>query len=445
VHNIDKSFAMAFKDGLGVCIFIVCFLILQEQTTFVSGQTFTDTETAYNNVLLNYNKNIRPILDQSKIMYINASFSIAAINGFDEVSGELSIAGFLTVTWKDENVGWNPATAGGVGAVSVPQNLVWKPPLMLITPSRKILVMGDGMDDFMTVKLVFDGTAYWTPGAIMYLSCSVDVTYFPFDIQKCQIPFAPWGYLLNEIQFITPSPTIDLSFYGSNGEWIIASTSSAATIRGTFPVAEFTLTLERRPAYFVINVVLPILFLAALNVLVFLLPVESGERVSYAITVLLAIAVFMTIVGDVMPRSSEPMSMLSYYMMVTVIYSALITLATIVTLRIYQKGDNSPVPMWLCKFVDCMTCTKHSDVYPIVISAQPDRDGAIGVTEQGNKQPRFTEKRSLHTEHSGGKEKVTWKSVGKVVDFFFFTFFVFYIILATVVILALLGTRTGAV
>jgi hypothetical protein len=43
-----------------------------------------------------------------------------------------------------------------------------------------------------------------------------------------------------------------------------------------------------------------------LNIFVFLLPADSGERVGYAITVLLAIAVFLTISSDSLPATSNP-------------------------------------------------------------------------------------------------------------------------------------------
>ena len=84
-----------------------------------------------------------------------------------------------------------------------------------------------------------------------------------------------------------------------------------------------------------------------LNVLVFCLSAESGERVSYAITVLLAIAVFMTIINDTLPKKSEPLPLISYFLMIDLIVSALTSLFTILNLRIYHKSDEKPVPRWL--------------------------------------------------------------------------------------------------
>ena len=43
--------------------------------------------------------------------------------------------------------------------------------------------------------------------------------------------------------------------------------------------AKYIFQLQRKPQYVIINIILPILFLNLLNVLVFMLPAESGESV----------------------------------------------------------------------------------------------------------------------------------------------------------------------
>ena len=80
---------------------------------------------------------------------------------------------------------------------------------------------------------------------------------------------------------------------------------------------KYIFQLERKPQYVIINIILPISFLNLLNALVFVLPAESGERVSYSLTVLLSIAVFMTIVSDIPPRTSEPTPLISYLLLIS--------------------------------------------------------------------------------------------------------------------------------
>ena len=55
---------------------------------------------------------------------------------------------------------------------------------------------------------------------------------------------------------------------------------------------------------------LPIILSSLLVTLVFVVPVGSGEKLSYILTVLLTIAVFLTIIGDTLPAISLTTSVL---------------------------------------------------------------------------------------------------------------------------------------
>ncbi|XP_062615149.1 CHRNA7-FAM7A fusion protein-like [Saccostrea cucullata] len=51
---------------------------------------------------------------------------------------------------------------------------------------------------------------------------------------------------------------------------------------------------------------MPIILMEILQMFVFLLPENSGDRVSFSVTILLSIAVYLTIVSEQIPKSSEP-------------------------------------------------------------------------------------------------------------------------------------------
>ena len=72
------------------------------------------------------------------------------------------------------------------------------------------------------------------------------------------------------------------------------------------PGASFTLTLKRRPLYYLLNIVIPSLVLAVLSALTFAVPVDSGEKLSLGISILLAFSVFMLILQDNTPESDSP-------------------------------------------------------------------------------------------------------------------------------------------
>jgi len=40
----------------------------------------------------------------------------------------------------------------------------------------------------------YQGNVLWLPAAIFRSTCSVDIQYFPFDIQVCLMKFGSWTY-----------------------------------------------------------------------------------------------------------------------------------------------------------------------------------------------------------------------------------------------------------
>ena len=108
------------------------------------------------------------------------------------------------------------------------------------------------------------------------------------------------------------------------------------------------LTVRRNPSFVVIIVIATIMLLSLMSIMVFLLPTKSGERMSYSITLLLALVVFLTIISDNIPKKSNPLPILLYFIGLHVLLSAFITLATILNLRLYYKDEQEPMPSWLC-------------------------------------------------------------------------------------------------
>jgi hypothetical protein len=152
--------------------------------------------------------------------------------------------------------------------------------------------------------------------------------------------------------------------------------------------------------------------------LVFILPVESGERVSYAITVLLSIAVFLTLVGDNIPKSSKPMSLFSYYLMSNLILSTVIMFTTIANLKVYHQHVDKPVPKWLSTSVrklQCCCCCGYLPIHPSQHSSAPVKNGSRDNDFDGNTSEKTTPSRDLESTTIDGTI-VTWPMVSGLLD-----------------------------
>ena len=65
------------------------------------------------------------------------------------------------------------------------------------------------------------------------------------------------------------------------------------------------MTIKRRSVLYVANFIVPILFFLCLDLASFLISESGGEKLSFKVTVLLAVTVMQLILNDILPSSSD--------------------------------------------------------------------------------------------------------------------------------------------
>jgi hypothetical protein len=296
--------------------------------------------------------------------------TLLSVSGLDEVSGMFSTIVNLGLFWEDQRFKWDPSRYNNLNSIVVPDDQVWTPSMIMRNSANKVKKLG--LEDNV-VTIYSDGIVYLNIGDYIETICNFDVTYFPFDRQSCDILFFPWIYTNESVDFSQSYSNVDLTLYTENGMWEIVSTTSTVnyvlrpsqTITNTYAELKYTIDIERRSSYFILTIFMPVIMLLLLNSAVFILPTDSGERVGYSITCLLALAVFLTLTADALPRTSDPLSVLACFLMLLVMTSAVICVTTILSVWLYHKSEESPMPLYLKKFVYCMLCqrrkTQHTD------------------------------------------------------------------------------------
>ncbi|XP_062582506.1 neuronal acetylcholine receptor subunit alpha-9-like [Saccostrea cucullata] len=328
-----------------------------EMSTFIED-TFIKSSKTYNSLIFprnNFNKTIE----------VDINFSLIAITELNEIAGTLEVIGILTLTWYDELVddSYDSDAHGKFSEIAIPHRFVWKPPVSLFNSASAIVPVGDD-SNYVRMYRITDptdpynnhGKMEWRPGVVTKTGCVVDVAYFPFDRQTCNITFTHWGYSEKEVVFVPTASSLDLRDYAPSDEWTLSNTKLIVETLDGGSFVKMEITLARKPTYYLVNFFLPIIILGILNALVFVLPLESGERVGYSVTAFLAFAVYLSLIADGMPRTSEPMAILSYFLMSMVVVSAVATIITIFTLRVYLKDEDDPVPSCLALFIACLNC-----------------------------------------------------------------------------------------
>ncbi|XP_069120782.1 neuronal acetylcholine receptor subunit alpha-3-like [Argopecten irradians] len=387
-----------------------------------------------------YDRLVRP----DDAITVKVGISLISINDLSMVDQSMSVTGWLTVEWDDSRLTWTPASFTNVDHIYALDKEIWKPELFIDNSVDDVSIL---QDDNLLFRVSYTGKVDWEMPQIFVTSCTIDTTYYPFDTQECAIDVTSWAYTQEELILTHLRDKVNIEDLGENGEWtftnsrIETSSIQETTVNGvveTFSLLKFVIVLTRRYDFYMTNVVLPVLLTSFLIVLVFVLPVDSGEKVSYALTVLLALAVLLTLIADSMPNTSLNVSILSTYLAFTLIMGVLAVGFSVIVLRIHHKDPAEPVPPSLQSLttnvfikVGCWKgccckggcCGKHKDQVEVMNKEATDAD----QNEAGNS-----------TEEC---QDYSWAEIAAIFDWFLFV--VFFIVTSIISVMFLVWLRVG--
>ena len=132
------------------------------------------------------------------------------------------------------------------------------------------------------VLLESTGNIVWIPPYILTTTCKLDLTWFPFDQQKCTIKFGSWthsGWQL-DIQ-LKSKEGLDISGFVRNEEWDLSGTSGKRNevVYDCCPESyldlTYTLHLTRKPSSHIKRYLVPSAFLTFFGILSLLLPANQ--------------------------------------------------------------------------------------------------------------------------------------------------------------------------
>ncbi|XP_059158987.1 acetylcholine receptor subunit beta-like 1 [Physella acuta] len=288
----------------------------------------------------NYNRNLRPILNQSAVLDVLVGFELLSIVELNDIQQSFTCNGFVTFIWKDEILVWNSTQYGGQRFIHPVPEDIWRPRVVVMNTLQD---RDPFKDDISPVTVISDGSAVWIPGSLFPISCELELTDYPFDQQTCTIQFMAMTHTTEEMKFQTYTSKIGVGYFTKNGEWELLDTGVNATVIYAGSVymssVEVKFMMKRRPNFLLLNIILPVVFLSFLNLLVFVIPVDSGEKVGYGITVLLALSVYMSIVSNMLPSSSLSTPRLTLYLFILLIISMLTVIVSIVIVFLHNLEE----------------------------------------------------------------------------------------------------------
>ncbi|KAJ0061431.1 hypothetical protein NL108_000738 [Boleophthalmus pectinirostris] len=224
-------------------------------------------------LLRNYNNGVRPVHNWTTTT---------------TVSIDLILQSVLDVTWTDEFLVWDPEDFDGITEISLSSDAIWVPDVIVTE------FVDDGKSPHIPYVYVDSSgrVKNYRPVQVV-LACALDMYAFPFDKQNCSLTFRSWLHSVSEVNlsWMRDAEAIaqDKRQFMNDGEWeLLAIPSHYRQVHygdSHYAHIQFHVLIRRRPLLYVVGLLIPSLFLMLVDVISFYLPLGSGTRIAFKISV----------------------------------------------------------------------------------------------------------------------------------------------------------------
>ncbi|XP_051925674.1 5-hydroxytryptamine receptor 3A-like [Hippocampus zosterae] len=250
-----------------------------------------------------------------------------------------------TVTrWHNEYISWDPQAFCGINNVSIPVGILWKPDLTIEEMAEK-----DKAPPNLYVTISADGLVEVTNDQVLFSMCRMNIYKFPFDTQRCNLTFKSIIHSAKDLRLQPSNNSSEATEWSrdlmpTQFEWIFLHLNVTA-IKASSPdhqdVIVYTISMRRKPILYIINFLLPVLFFLSLDLASFLISDSGGEKLSFKVTVMLAVTVLQLILNEILPSSSNSIPLIAVYCIGIFALMLLSLLETIFVMHLMEKDNHS--------------------------------------------------------------------------------------------------------
>uniref|UniRef100_A0A8C2BUR6 Neuronal acetylcholine receptor subunit alpha-5 n=1 Tax=Cyprinus carpio TaxID=7962 RepID=A0A8C2BUR6_CYPCA len=322
-------------------LLLVCCAVLCSSIGPPILSSYAKTEDKlFKHLFSNYQKWVRPVEELNGTVQVKFGLAISQLVDVNEKNQLMTTNVWMKQEWTDMKLRWNPDHYLGITSIRVPSDSIWRPDIVLYDNA-------DGNFEATVTKAVvrYDGTISWTPPANYKSACTIDVTFFPFDLQNCSMKFGSWTYDGTQVDILLEDVHVDKRDYFDNGEWEIVTATGSRGLRsdGTFfyPSITYSFIIRRLPLFYTLFLIIPCIGLSFLTVLVFYLPSNGGEKISLCTSVLVSLTVFLLVIEEIIPSSSKVIPLIGEYLVFTMIFVTLSIVITVFAINIHHRSSST--------------------------------------------------------------------------------------------------------
>ena len=176
--------------------------------------------------------------------------------------------------------------------------------------------------------------------------CRMDLRFFPYDKQKCQLIFGSWHHHSGELN-LTESSYADISHYDPAPDLKLTEMTAerhSAKYSGPEEWVDVTYTfhLQRVSGAYSVKLVLPAVITGFMVLATFLLPPASHEKITLCGLLFMCLLLQLIYLHDIVPASGE--TMLADFLVFALFIDGFATILAVVSYHVYIRSSPQMEP-----------------------------------------------------------------------------------------------------
>uniref|UniRef100_A0A3B3VNY2 5-hydroxytryptamine receptor 3B n=1 Tax=Poecilia latipinna TaxID=48699 RepID=A0A3B3VNY2_9TELE len=301
-------------------------------------------------LLRKYDCGVRPVHNWTSSTTVYIDLILQSVLDVDGKTQSITTSIWYRQIWRDEFLVWDPEDFDGITELSLSSDAIWVPDIIVTEfveegkspPIPYVYVNSSGsVRNYRPIQAV--------------LACSLEMYAFPFDKQNCSLTFRSWLHSVKEIDLAlwrsAEAIAGDKREFMNDGEWELLSVPSQYwQIRqddADYAQIQFNLLIRRRPLLYVVGLLIPSIFLMLVDVVSFYLPLNSGTRIAFKISILLGYTVFRVNLTDELPATALRTPLIGVFFVVCMAMLMLSLIKSILVVKLLHHSEKEVKQMSL--------------------------------------------------------------------------------------------------
>ncbi|XP_055085785.1 5-hydroxytryptamine receptor 3A-like [Periophthalmus magnuspinnatus] len=256
----------------------------------------------------------RPVNDHREPTLVTMEMCLYAILDVVEKDQKFIPYVWTVMKWQNDFIWWNKDDFCGIDQVSIPTEVLWKPDITI-----EEMVEKDKAPPSPHLFIRSNGEVEVQNDQVLVSTCRMRVHKFPFDTQSCSLSFKSVIQTVEDVRLVASENSREatqqsIEVMRIQYEWLFISIDiTNTTTDENQDKVIYTVYMKRRPMLYIVNFLVPVLFFLGLDLASFLVSHGGGEKLTFKVTVMLAITVLQLILNEILPASSDQIPLIATY------------------------------------------------------------------------------------------------------------------------------------